>query len=142
MWLSPRTPAYRVPFGVQRSKFNIRKIKRQLITYSHRARIRCTPNFKDRLDISIRNLTSTWHFHKYATPWQLCYNRDKENLFHSLVRERQADKNINWMTVVSRNEKINHALRWTRISYDKMLIDWVKSYIIPIYTYEVAAFSG
>ena len=26
------------------------------------------------------------------------------------------------------------------MSYDKMLIDWVKSYIIPIYTYEVTAF--
>ena len=25
-------------------------------------------------------------------------------------------------------------------SYDKMFIDWVKSYIIPIYTYEVTAF--
>ena len=111
----------------------------------------------------------------------------KKTCFTSRVRERQADKNINWMTVVSRNEKISHALRWTRTScsdsikerksfllqnlffcsyprarqpiasylsknipveifksyswtYDKMLIDWVKSYIIPIYTYEVAAF--
>ena len=26
------------------------------------------------------------------------------------------------------------------MSYDKMLIDWVKSYIIPIYTNEVTAF--
>ena len=111
----------------------------------------------------------------------------KKTCFTSRVRERQADKNINWMTVVSRNEKISHALRWTRIScsdsikerksfycrifffcsyprarqpiasylsknipfeifqsyswsYDKMLIDWVKLYIIPIYTYEVTVF--
>ena len=40
----------------------------------------------------------------------------KKTCFTSRVRERQADKNINWMTVVSRNEKISHALRWTRIS--------------------------
>ena len=52
------------------------------ITHKHKVCIRLTPNLNYRLDISIRSLTSTWHFNKYATPWQLCYNRDKENLFH------------------------------------------------------------
>ena len=52
------------------------------ITHKHKVCIRRTPNLNYRLDISIRSLTSTWHFNKYATPWQLCYNRDKENLFH------------------------------------------------------------
>ena len=40
----------------------------------------------------------------------------KKTCFISCVRERQVDKNINWMTVVSRNEKISHALRWIGIS--------------------------
>ena len=52
------------------------------ITHKHKVCIRRTPNLNYRLDISIRGLTSTWPLHKYATPWQLCYNRDKENLFH------------------------------------------------------------
>ena len=110
----------------------------------------------------------------------------KKTCFTSRVRERQADKNINWRTVVSRNKKISHALRWIAIScsdskkerknfyrrifflwlsprmpgfapylskhklfeifksyswwYDEMLIDWVKSYIILIYKYEVTVF--
>ena len=38
---------------------------------------------------------------------------DKENFcFTSRVRERKADKNVNWMTVVGKNVKISHALRW------------------------------
>ena len=80
------------------------------ITHKHKVCIRRTPNLNYRLDISIRSLTSTWHFNKYATPWQLCYNRDKENLFHFTC------SNINWPTVVSRSEKIRHALRWIGIS--------------------------
>ena len=110
----------------------------------------------------------------------------KKTCFTLRVRERQADKNINWPTVVSRSEKIRHALRWIAIScsgskkerknfyrriffsgyprarqpiasylskhklfeifksyswsYDEMLIDWVKSYIILIYKYEVTVF--
>ena len=37
----------------------------------------------------------------------------KENFcFTSRVRERKADKNVNWMTVVGKNVKLNHALRW------------------------------
>ena len=39
----------------------------------------------------------------------------KKTCFTSRVRERQADKNINWTTVVSRDEKISHALRWIGI---------------------------
>ena len=52
------------------------------LTYTQKSCIRRTPNLNYRLNISICNLTSTGHFHQYATPWQLCYNRDKENLFH------------------------------------------------------------
>ena len=38
---------------------------------------------------------------------------DKENFcFTSRVRERKADKNVNWMTVVGENVKISHVLRW------------------------------
>ena len=86
------------------------------ITHKHKVCIRRTPNLNYRLDISIRGLTSTWPLHKYATPWQLCYNRDKENLFHFTCLWKTSGQNINWTTVVSRNEKISHALRWIAIS--------------------------
>ena len=40
-------------------------------------------------------------------------DKDKGNFcFTSRVRERKADKNVNWMTVVGKNMKISHALRW------------------------------
>ena len=86
------------------------------ITHKHKVCIRRTPNLNYRLDISIRGLTSTWPLHKYATPWQLCYNRDKENLFHFTCLWKTSGQNIKWTTVVSRNEKISHALRWIAIS--------------------------
>ena len=62
------------------------------------------------LDISIRNLTSAWHFHKYATPWQLCYNRDKENLFHFTCSWKTSGKKHKL------NEMKCNALRWIGIS--------------------------
>ena len=40
----------------------------------------------------------------------------KKTCFTLRIRERQADKDINWMTVVYRNEKMSHALRWIGIS--------------------------
>ena len=103
---------------------------------------------------------------------------------HVFVKDKRTK--TNWRTVVSRNKKISHALRWIAIfcsdskkerknfhrrifflwlsprtpgfasylskhklfevfksyswSYDEMLIDWVKSYIILIYKYEVTVF--
>ena len=44
----------------------------------------CPPNFPRASYLDERTLTyePIVNFHKYATPWQLCYNRDKENLFH------------------------------------------------------------
>ena len=153
------------------------------ITYTQKSRIRRTPNLNYRLNISICNLTSTWHFHQYATPWQLSYNRDEENLFHFTCswkisgqkhklkdsseqkkeNKPRPSRNRNFLLWLEKGKKnffvgyprarqaiasylSKHKLFEIFKSYswscNEMLIDWVKSYIILIYTYEVTAFPG
>ena len=61
--------------------------KLELLSVTPRAtntHLSCSPNFPraSYLDEGTLTYEPIVIFHKYATPWQLCYNRDKENLFH------------------------------------------------------------
>ena len=96
--------------------------KLELLSATPRAtltHLSCSPNFPRASYLDERTLTyePIVIFHKYTTPWQLCYNRDKENLFHFTCSWKTSGQKHK-LTYSSEQKWENshvHALRWIGI---------------------------